>query len=83
MSTSERCAEIRAMAGVIRAHLSELRGSVPADELMEAQRHLLGLTNEVNQAEARQHAAKPARDGKRLAANDIDDIDEPTFHLPT
>lgn len=75
MTVSERCQEIRTMAGVIRAHLSEIRGDVPADELMEAQRHLLGLTNEVNQAETRQHAAQPSArpDGKRLAGNDTDE----------
>ena len=80
MTVSERCQEIRMMAGVIRAHFHEMRGRVPADELMEAQRYLLGLTNEVNQAEARQHAAQPSarRDGKRLAANDID-THEPDF----
>lgn len=75
MTVSERCAEIRTMAGVIRAHLSEMRGSVPADELMEAQQHLLGLTNEVNQAETRHRAGQPSArpDGKRLAGNDTDE----------
>ncbi len=74
MTVSQRCDDIRAMAGVIRCHLSELRGIVPADELMEAQRHLLGLTSEINQAEARQHlTTSPANpDRKRLAANDTD-----------
>ena len=74
MSVSERCEAIRTQAGVIRGHLTELRGIVPADELMEAQRHLLGLTLEINQAEARQHFAvsRVLRDGKKLAANDID-----------
>jgi hypothetical protein len=72
MTVAARCEEIRVMAGVIRCHLIELRGAVPADELMEAQRHLLGLTSEINQAEARQHAAAPTPDRKRLAANDTD-----------
>jgi hypothetical protein len=72
MTVAERCDEIRTMAGVIRCHLMEMRGAVPADELMEAQRHLLGLTSEINQAEARQHDAPPAPDRKRLAANDTD-----------
>ena len=72
MTVAARCEEIRVMAGVIRCHLIELRGAVPADELMEAQRHLLGLTIEINQAEARQHAAPPTPDRKRLAANDTD-----------
>lgn len=74
MSVSERCDDIRTMAGLIRCQLSELRGIVPADELMEAQRHLLGLTSEINQAEARQHITmSPATpDRKRLAANDTE-----------
>lgn len=74
MTVAQHCADIRAMAGVIRGHLSQLRGVVPADELMEAQRHLLGLTSEINQAEARQHCTmSPATpDRKRLAANDTE-----------
>jgi len=78
MSVSERCEAIRRQAGVIRGHLTELRGVVPGDELMEAQMHLLSLTLEVNQAEARQHkpttdaTSRVLRDGKKLAANDID-----------
>lgn len=72
MTVSARCKKIRRMAGLIRGQLSELRGDVPADELMEAQRHLLGLTSEVNQAEARQHESSRMPDRKRLAGNDTD-----------
>lgn len=69
------CKRLRELAGVMRDLVKDLRGKVDSVELDEASVHLLEFTAGINRAEFLPPVPVifPARDGKRLAANDRDE----------
>ena len=51
MSAALHCQRIRRLAGMVRQEMARLRGQVTAEDLLEAQTHLIQLTACINRAE--------------------------------